>query len=52
MPGADLEHNGQAGSFAVADDMVDHQGGFFAVDRKTGRGLWRFPALRPGEENL
>jgi len=36
----------------VADYMVDHRGGFYAVDRKSGRGLWRFPSDRPGEEEL
>ena len=40
------------GAAGVADYMVDHRGGFYAVDRESGRGLWRFPAERSGAEKL
>lgn len=40
------------GAAGVADYMVEHQGGYYAVDRASGRGLWRFPSERPGEARL
>jgi outer membrane protein assembly factor BamB len=40
------------GAAGVADYMVKHDGGFFAVDRESGRGLWHIPSERPGEEKL
>lgn len=35
------------GSVGVAGYIVDHQGGLFAIDRDTGRGLWRFNSPPP-----
>jgi outer membrane protein assembly factor BamB len=40
------------GSVGVPDYIVDHQGGFLAVDRATGRIEWRYPSERRGEEPL
>lgn len=40
------------GAAGVADYMVEHDGGFFAVDLESGRGLWHVPSERPGEEKL
>jgi outer membrane protein assembly factor BamB len=35
------------GAVGVADYLVDHRGGFFAVHRDTGRARWAFPVQRP-----
>lgn len=35
------------GAVGVADYFVSHRAGFFAVERETGRGLWRFDMPRP-----
>ena len=40
------------GAAGVADYMVDHQAGFYAVDRRSGKGLWRISAPRPGTDKL
>ncbi len=40
------------GAVGVAGYLVDHRGGLFAVDRKTGRGLWHVPSPRPDKAPL
>jgi outer membrane protein assembly factor BamB len=35
------------GAVGVAHYFIDHQGGFFAVDRRTGKALWRVPFPPP-----
>jgi outer membrane protein assembly factor BamB len=35
------------GSVGVAKYLIDHHGGFFAVDRATGRPLWHYPMPPP-----
>jgi len=37
------------GSVGVAGYIVDHQAGFFAVDRISGKALWRYEMERPGD---
>ncbi len=36
------------GTVGVADYMVAHEAGFFALDRKTGEPRWHYPLARPG----
>jgi outer membrane protein assembly factor BamB len=36
------------GTVGVADYMVAHEAGLFALDRKTGRPRWHHPLTRPG----
>jgi glucose dehydrogenase len=31
------------GAVGVLNYMVDHHGGFFAIDRATGKAIWRYP---------
>jgi len=40
------------GAAGVADYLVDHHGGFFAVDRRTGEPLWYYPVERPGDAHV
>lgn len=35
------------GAVGVAEYFIPHRAGFFAVDRGTGKGRWRFDATRP-----
>lgn len=35
------------GSVGVAAYTIDHRGGFHAVDRESGEGIWRYVAERP-----
>ena len=40
------------GTVGVAGYMVEHHGGFHAVDRSTGRGLWTYSLEPSGDESF
>lgn len=41
-----------AGTFGTAGYWADHRAAFYAVDRQTGKPIWRLPQERPSEATI